>query len=92
MAARLSVHVVTMAFMSELPAGDTHDVIHHGGAVVAVVLPIAEYQQLRRAAEEQRINEDFDTARTEYLARRDAGTVRYVSHEEAGRRLGISSR
>jgi hypothetical protein len=36
-----------MAVMSELPAGDTHDVIHHGGAVVAVVLPIAEYQQLR---------------------------------------------
>jgi hypothetical protein len=90
--ARLSVHVVTMAFMSELPASDTHDVIHHGGAVVAVVLPLAEYQQLRRAAEEQRVNEDFDIARTEYLARRDAGTVGYVSHEEAGRRLGVASR
>jgi hypothetical protein len=60
-----------MTFMSELPASDTHDVIHHGGAVVAVVVPIAE---------------------TEYLARRDAGTIRYVSHEEAGRRLGMSSR
>jgi len=58
--------------MSELPASDTHDVIHHGGAVVAVVLPIAEYQQLRRVAEEQRVNEDFDIARTEYLA---AGTL-----------------
>ena len=81
-----------MTFMSELPAGDTHDVIHHGGAVVAVVVPIAEYQQLRQAAEEQRINEEFDAARTEYLARRDAGTIRYVSHEEAGRRLGLPSR
>jgi hypothetical protein len=81
-----------MTFMSDLPASDTHDVIHHAGAVVAVVVPIAEYQQLRRAAEEQRVNEEFDAARTEYLTRRDAGTIRYVSHEEAGRRLGMSSR
>ncbi len=81
-----------MTFMSELPAGDTHDVIHHGGAVVAVVVPIAEYRQLRQAAEEQRINEEFDAARTEYLARRNAGTIRYVSHEEARRRLGMPSR
>ena len=81
-----------MTFMSELPAGDTHDVIHHGGEVVAVVVPIAEYQQLRQAAEEQRVNEEFDAARTESLARREAGTIRYISHEEAGRRLGISPR
>ncbi len=89
---RLSASVVTMTFMSEPPASDTHDVIHHGGAVVAVVVPIAEYQQLRQAAEEQRVNEEFDAAWTEYLARRDAGTIRYVSHEEAGRRLGMLSR
>ncbi len=81
-----------MTFMSELPTGDTHVVIHHGGAVVAVVVPIAEYRQLRQAAEEQRINEEFDAARTEYLARRDAGTIRYISHEEAGRRLGLPAR
>ena len=81
-----------MTFMSELPASDTHDVIHHGGAVVAVVVPIAEYQQLRQAAEEQRINEEFDPAQTEYLARQNAGTIRYLSHEEAGRRLGLPSR
>jgi hypothetical protein len=81
-----------MTFMSELPASDTDDVIHHGGAVVAVVVPIAEYQQVRQAAEEQRVNEEFDAARADYLARRDAGTVRYVSHEEAGRRLGLPSR
>jgi hypothetical protein len=91
-AARLPVPVVTMNFMSELPATDTHDVIHHGGTVVAVVVPIAEYQELRQAADEQRVNEEFDAARTEYLARLDAGTTRYVPHEEAGRRLGLSSR
>jgi hypothetical protein len=78
--------------MSELPAGDTHDVIHHGGEMVAVVVPIAEYQQLRQAAQDQQINDEFDAARTEYLARQEAGTIRYVSHEEAGRRLGLSSR
>lgn len=60
--------------------------------MVAVVVPIAEYRQLRQAAEEQRVNEEFDAARTEYLVRRDAGTIRYVSHQEAGRRLGMSSR
>jgi hypothetical protein len=27
----LSVHFVTIALMSELPAGDTHDVIRHSG-------------------------------------------------------------
>ena len=78
-----------MTFMSELPSSDTHDVIHHGGAVVAVMVPIAEYQQLRQAAEEQRINDEFDAARTDYLARQEAGTISYVSHDEVGRRLGL---
>ena len=81
-----------MILMSEMPSGDTHDVIHHGGQVVAVVVPIGEYQQLRQIAEEQRVNEEFDAARIDYLARREAGTIRYVSHEEAGRRLGLPSR
>ena len=81
-----------MTIMSELPVGDTHDVIRHSGQVVAVVVPIAEYQRLRQAAEEQRINEGFDAARTGYLARQDAGAIRYVSHEEAGRRLGLPAR
>lgn len=92
--ARLSERVVSMALMSEMPAGagDGHDVIHHGGEVVAVVVPIAEYQQLRQAAEEQRVNEEFDSARAGYLDRQDAGSSRYVSHEEAGRRLGLPTR
>jgi hypothetical protein len=81
-----------MALMSELPASDTHDVIQHGGEVVAVVVPIAEYQQLRQALEEQRVNEEFDSARAGYLARQEAGTIRYISHEDARRRLGLSDR
>ena len=55
----MSVHVVTVTFMSELPAGDTHDVIRHSDQVVAVVVPIEEYQQLRQAMQEQQVNEEF---------------------------------
>jgi hypothetical protein len=81
-----------MTLMSELPADDTHDVIRLGGQVVAVVVPIQEYQQLRQAMQEQQVNEEFDAARASYLARRDSGEIRYVSHEETGRRLGMPSR
>jgi hypothetical protein len=52
---------------------------------------IEEYQQLRRAMQEQQVNEEFDAALASYLARREAGAIRYVSHEEAGRRLGMPS-
>jgi hypothetical protein len=88
----LSVHIVTMTPMSELPAGDTHDVIRQSGEVIAVVVPIEEYKQLRQAMQEQQVNEEFDAAQTIYQARREAGAVRYVSHEGAGRRLGMPSR
>jgi hypothetical protein len=87
----MSYHSVSMTVMSELPAGETHDVIHHDGEVVAVVVPIAEYQQLRQALAEQRVNEEFDAVRAGYQTRRKAGVIRYVSHEEAGRRLGLPS-
>src|SRR5215469_4574067 len=89
---KLSGRFVTMILMSEMPAGDTHDVIHHGGQVVAVIVPIGEYQQLRQAMQEQQVNEEFDAARARYLARREAGAIRYVSHEEADRHLGLPSR
>jgi hypothetical protein len=78
--------------MSELSATDSHDVIHHDGEVVAVVGPIAEYQQLRQALEEQRVNEEFDAAHASCLARQEAGSIRYVSHEEARRRLDMPAR
>ena len=42
--------------------------------------------------QEQQVNEEFDAARDRYLARCEAGAIRYVSHEEAGRRLGLPSR
>ena len=80
------------ALMSELPDGDTHNVIRRSGQVVAVVVPIEEYQQLRQAMHEQQVNEEFDAARAGYLTRCEAGVIRYVSHEEAGRRLGMPSR
>ena len=54
-----------MSLMSELPDGDTHDVIAHGDEVVAVVVPLAEYRQLRRALEEQQVNEEFDAAKAD---------------------------
>jgi precorrin-6B methylase 2 len=56
----LSGPFVTMTFMSELPAGDTHDVIRQSGQVVAVVVPIEEYKQLRQAMQEQQVNEEFE--------------------------------
>ena len=78
-----------MTLMSELPDGDTHDVIAHGEEVVAVVVPLAEYRQLRRALEEQQVNEEFDAAQVDFGRRQGARTLCYVSHEEAGRRLGL---
>jgi len=87
----MSYHGVSMTVMSELPAGETHDVIHHDGEVVAVVVPIAEYQQLRQALAEQRVNEEYDAVRARNQTRRGARAIRYVSHEEAGRRLGLPS-
>ena len=87
--AGLSAQNVNMSLMSELPDGDTHDVIAHGEEVVAVVVPLAEYRQLRRALEEEQVNEEFAAAQVEFLSRRNAGTLRYVSHEEAARRLGL---
>jgi hypothetical protein len=87
--AALSARNVSMTLMSELPDGDTHEVIAHGGEVVAVVVPLEEYRQLRRALEEQQVNEEFDAAQVDFLRRQSAGTLCYVSHEEAGRRLGL---
>jgi PHD/YefM family antitoxin component YafN of YafNO toxin-antitoxin module len=81
-----------MGRMSELSADDTHDVIHLGGEAVAVVVPIAEYRQLREMLAEQQINDEFEAAHAGRLARQEAGEIRYVSHEEAGRRLGLSAR
>ena len=87
--AGLSAQIVNMSLMSELPDGDTHEVIVHGEQVAVVVVPLGEYRQLRRALEEQQVNEEFDAAQVDFLRRQSAGTLCYVSHEEAGRRLGL---
>lgn len=79
-----------MSRVSEMPAGDTLDVILRGGEVVAVVVPIAEYRQLREALAEQQINDEFEAAHARHSAGQEAGEVRCVSHEEAGRRLGLT--
>ena len=78
--------------MSELSAGEAHDLIHVGGEVVAVVVPVEEYRQLREALAEQQVNEEFEVAHARHLARQAAGEIRYVSHQEAGRRLGLPTR
>jgi hypothetical protein len=67
-------------------------VISHSGQVVAVAVPIEGYRQLRQAMHEQQVNEEFDAARARHLVRREAGAVRHVPHEEAGRRLGMPFR
>ena len=74
-----------MSRVSELPAGDTHDVILRGGEVVAVVVPIAEYRKMREALAEQQINRESEAAHARHV-----GEIRCVSHEEAGRRLGLT--
>jgi hypothetical protein len=86
--AGLSARNFSVSLMSELPDGDTHDVIARGEEVVAVVVPLAEYRRLRRALEEQQVNEELDAAQLDFLRRQSAGALCYVSHEEAGRRLG----
>ena len=87
--AGLSARDVSVTLMSELPDGDPHDVLAHGEEVVAVVVPLGGYRQLRRALEEQQVNEEFDAAQVDFVRRQSAGTLCYVSHEEAGRRLGL---
>lgn len=56
-----------MSRVSELPAGDTHEVIVRGGEVVAVVVPIAEYRQMCEALAEQQINTELEAAQARRL-------------------------
>ena len=77
--------------MSELPAEDSHEVIHLGGEA-AVVVPLEEYHRLRQDAAEHRIDQEFEDALRTIEARRRAGTLEYVSSDEARRRLGLPRR
>ena len=87
--AGLSARNVSMSLMGELPDGDTHDVIAHGEEVVAVVVPQANYRQLRRALEEQQVSEEFDAAQADFLKPPGRWDAQLCSHEEAARRQGL---
>jgi hypothetical protein len=82
--------------VTELPEDDHHDVIHVGGEVVAVVVPLEEYRRLRLAEKvadaEALIDAQFDASHADYLVREAAGAVEYVSSAEARRRLGLPAR
>ena len=80
--------------MSEQPLYD-HDVIHHGGEVVAVVVPLDEYRRLTLAEKivgpEALMDAEDELALAEYRARQAAGIDDGIAHEEAKRRLGIDT-
>jgi hypothetical protein len=67
-------------------------VIRHSGQVVAVVVPIEEYQQLRPAMQEQQVNEEFDATRASYLARRSCPARVYGIRRDGGDRPGWDER
>jgi hypothetical protein len=48
--------------------------------------------ELPAADTHDEINDEFEAARAGRPARQEAGEIRYVSHEEAGRRLGLPAR
>ena len=65
---------------------DTHEVIHQGGEVAAVVVPIGEYRTLRALAR-QASAEDLEAAELaaeyeQYQEWHAAGRPGAVSHEE----------
>ena len=80
--------------MTELPAGDRHEVIHLGDES-AVVVPLDEYRQLRRDALRARLIEQADAeeaaALGEYRAQQADGTVTTVPRAEVRRRFGLAA-
>jgi PHD/YefM family antitoxin component YafN of YafNO toxin-antitoxin module len=81
--------------MRELPAGDPHEVIHLGDEA-AVVVPLAEYRQLRDDARRSRLIEQADVeeaaALAEYRAQQAVGPVKTVPQAEVRRRFGLAVR
>jgi PHD/YefM family antitoxin component YafN of YafNO toxin-antitoxin module len=81
--------------MTELPAGDPHEV-NHLGDVAAVVVPVAEYRQLRREARRARLIEQTDAeeaaALAEYRAQQAVSPVKTVPQAEVRRRFGLAAR
>jgi hypothetical protein len=81
--------------MTELPAGDPHEVIHLGDEV-AVVVPLHEYRQLHSDAQRAQLIEQVDAdeaaALAEYRAQQADGTVRTVPQAEVRRHFGLPAR
>ena len=81
--------------MTELPAGDPHEVIHLGD-VAAVVVPLAEYRQLRHEAQRARLIEQTDAeeaaALAEYRAQQAVSPIKTVPQAEVRRRFGLAAR
>jgi PHD/YefM family antitoxin component YafN of YafNO toxin-antitoxin module len=81
--------------MTELPADDPHEVIHLGDEA-AVVVPLAEYRQLRDEARRARLIEQTDAgeaaALAEYREQQAAGAVVTVPQPEVRRRFGLAVR
>jgi PHD/YefM family antitoxin component YafN of YafNO toxin-antitoxin module len=81
--------------MTELPADDPHEVIHLGDEA-AVVVPLAEYRQLRHEARRARLIEQTDAgeaaALAEYREQQAAGAVVTVPQAEVRRRFGLAVR
>jgi hypothetical protein len=79
--------------VTELPADDSHEVIHLGDEA-AVVVPLAEYRQLRHDALRARLIEQADAeeaaALAEYREQQVAGTLVTVPQAEVRRRFGLA--
>lgn len=79
--------------MSE-PAEFPYEIVERDGEP-AVVIPFAEYRHLREVHREEmrldyeRMEQEEAEAIEDYLARKAAGTLEFVSQEEARRRLGL---
>ena len=79
--------------MTQLPADDSHEVIHLGDEA-AVVVPLEEYRQLRHDALRARLIEQTDAAEAaalaEYREQQAVGAVVTVPQAEVRRRFGMA--
>ncbi len=81
--------------MTAEPIGPSegHDVIHHDGQPIAVVVPMAEFRllaELRRNASPEELADAEDAAAiAEWEAEKAAGTARTVPADEVRRQLGL---
>lgn len=77
----------------QIEPGESHDVIHHDGQPIAVVVPMAEFRvlsELRRNASAEELADAEDAAAiADWEARKASGTARTVPADEVRRQLGL---